>query len=107
MSNLQKIQLNNITAPNLSDFAGLTNSTEFFEYQEFMAEDESDDELRASVNCNEYTTPHLEPILATTVIALLNQAEKTLLVLLTEKPFYVNSGTTIHISPCMSDFVTL
>ncbi|KAG6881040.1 hypothetical protein C0995_003295, partial [Termitomyces sp. Mi166 len=93
MSNLHKIQLDNTTTPKLSEFAGIT-STEFFKYQGFMADIDTTEDFKTSINWNKYSAPHFESILATTVIAPLNQAEQTPLVLLTEKPFYVDSGVT-------------
>ncbi|KAG5718771.1 hypothetical protein E4T56_gene2727 [Termitomyces sp. T112] len=99
-----------------AEFVGVTSSTQeistdFFEYQGFMAiKDDLNnfgDELRVTINWSDSIICNYKTILATTTIVPLNQLEHTTLVSLNNKPFYLNSSTTIHISPCWSDFVTL
>ena len=72
--------------------------------------DNKTDEPWATVNWNTHTIPTMhtcETILATTAIIPSNPSSNTQLISLTEKPFYMDSGATIHISPCASDFITL
>ncbi|KAG5714973.1 hypothetical protein E4T56_gene5368 [Termitomyces sp. T112] len=116
LSHLQKIQLD-VTKP--TDFAGIADSspnsttTEYFEYEGFMVDDAidpADYEPRASVNWNTHTIPTIpgyETILATTAVLPTHPSDRTRLVSLTEKPFYMDSGATVHISPCASDFIML
>lgn len=110
IDNLQKIQLE---AAKPAEFAGAvtTNSTDYFEYEGFMATDSEDhDKPRATINWDNHTIPSLhtcETILATTAVIPANPCSDTRLISLTEKPFYMDSGATVHISPCASDFVTL
>lgn len=81
---------------------------DFFEYRGFIATDEK--KLWATINWNTYSISAMhdcETILATTTIISANPLSNARLILLTEKPFYMDSGATIHISPCAADFVTL
>lgn len=68
---------------------------------------EDNNELRASVDWNNNVTGDCKSILATTMIEPLNQLERTTLVPLDEKPFYLDSRATIHISLYRSDFILL
>ena len=118
VSHLQKIQLEakKPETTKSTEFAGITspaptNTTNFFEYQGFMAvEDDVSDtghDLRTSINWNDNLANGHETILATTAIAPLNQQECTILSSLNKKPFYLDSGAMVHISPCRSDFIML
>lgn len=83
-THLQKIQIETAKT-DTSDFARVAssdtpvNSTNFFEYQGFMAvEDNINDfsqELRVSIDWNDNIACDCETILVTTVIAPLNQSE--------------------------------
>lgn len=114
-THLQKIQLE---AKQIK-FAGIANSTDistinYFEYQGFIA---TDDKLkldgckpRASINWDIHTIsaiPGYEIILATIAVVLSNPYSSTQIISTTEKLFYMNSGATVHILPCASDFITL
>lgn len=83
------------------------NSTDFFEYQGFMAIKDGKPGEVTSIHWGNHVAQDCETILATTVVAPLNQLECTSLMSLNEKPFFLDSGVTVHISLCRSDFITL
>lgn len=113
ISHLQKLQLdsNNVNVPKTSEFAGIassgTNSTEFFEYHGFMAVDESLNDTHTSIDWAIHANLHLEAALTSTGTKLFNQKISMPSASLLEKPFYIDSGATVHISPYQSDFFNL
>ncbi|KAG5735409.1 hypothetical protein E4T56_gene11117 [Termitomyces sp. T112] len=81
----------------------LDHSTEHWEHTGFMAFKD----LRMTIlNWNHYTKPIEDHIMATD-ISPISTARKNPLTSLTSIPFLVDSGATVHISPCCDDFFTL
>lgn len=75
-----------------------------------MAMDNDNDNLRASINWNTHTilaNPSYKTIPATTAVMPFNLASNACIILLAEKPFYIDSDTTMHIFLCASDFILL
>lgn len=65
---------------------------------------------RVSINWNTHTipaTPGYKTILATTAVVSSNLSSDIRLISVAEKPFYIDSGAMVCISPCVSDFVML
>ena len=97
--------LNNAEAAK-GEFAGLASdplpsaSIEEVEYEGWLATEE---ELTTSINWAKNNAPVDEDAFA---VAPLNQSCRTI-ILLDNHPFFVDTGTSIHISPDCSDFITL
>ncbi|KAG6875256.1 hypothetical protein C0992_004547 [Termitomyces sp. T32_za158] len=86
-----------------TDFAAITtthSSTKFFVYQGFMATEadtnDASNNFRTSVNWDNHLINGREMILATTMIAPLNQLKCSTLSSLNEKPFYLDSSATVN-----------
>ncbi|KAG6859896.1 hypothetical protein C0995_002336 [Termitomyces sp. Mi166 len=113
MMHLHKIQLEPTKTSKPVEFAGVAtthaNSIKFFEYQGFMAIlNNLDRELITTVDwANNAVPSNTNTILTTTVIVPLNHLGHKPIVSIDEKPFYLDSGTTVHILPYATNFVTL
>lgn len=100
------------TTPTTAGFAGLATdkmpdditTADDAEWEGWMAVIEEED-LRTSVDWEQNSggVNRLDP----TMIAPLSQDQDTILVMTAEKPFYIDSGATVHISPYKSDFIIL
>lgn len=108
-SNLGKLQTLN-TAPAPIGFAGLTTDdvltnfslTNKAKWKGWMTTIE-EEEPQASVDWKQNSTT----LSGLAMITPLSQDQNTILTMINDQPFYVDSRATVHISPHRSDFITL
>lgn len=109
---LGKLQTLSTGSDSTASFAGLVTdqiegtvpSADNNEWQGWMATIEEEDEPRMSINWREHTADNKHK---STMIAPLDQSQDTALTAISAHPFYIDTGATVHISPCKSDFLTL